>query len=47
MSAGSTAAPARTGPGRFPRLELRAGRPVVAVDVGGTLTKTALVDADG
>ena len=47
MSAGSTAAPARTGRERFPRLELRAGRPVVAVDVGGTLTKTALVDADG
>lgn len=47
MSAGSTTAPVRTGPGRFPQLELRAGRPVVAVDVGGTLTKTALVDGDG
>lgn len=43
----SAAAPARADQGRFPRLELRAGRPVVAVDVGGTLVKTALVGADG
>ncbi len=47
MTAGSTAAPARADHGRLPRLEMRAGRPVVAVDVGGTLVKSALVDADG
>lgn len=47
----STPAPPATAagpaPGLFPRLDLRAGRPVVAVDVGGTLTKTALVDGRG
>ncbi|MEH3077474.1 MAG: ROK family protein [Quadrisphaera sp.] len=40
-------APADRASGRFPRLDLRAGRPVVAVDVGGTLTKSALVDGSG
>jgi len=47
VTAGSAAPPVRADRGRFPRLEMRAGRPVVAVDVGGTLVKSALVDADG
>jgi glucokinase len=43
-----TAPPAgHPAPGGFPRLVLRAGRPVVAVDVGGTTTKAALVDGSG